>query len=318
MATLSTLLASKFTVLESNLEQGRIWVYANGSEYHTLWCGFCWIAPGPGTVIVEAWGAAGSGARMCCCGYGLPGNAGAYSKKTFTTNTGCTITGCLGMSCGNSGTMCFRGCSTPTMLCWVGATSNGCICAQGGKGGVSFCSTSTAAWCCFYGNSWCGTCLGPGCGIICNYCNSSWIACGYGGDVNCCGGFGCMAYTNCDSGASWICGYTQHIPLSPGLAGDSGAVLVGQPDGDTGSSKWSGQGMTQALHSLNVAGKNSVRGGIWASCWAGAGSCGCYESNGCGTFMPVGVPGAGASPCGEVRDGGVRGGHGAVKITFIG
>jgi hypothetical protein len=27
------------------------------------------------------WGAAGSGAEMCCCGGGIPGNPGGYARK---------------------------------------------------------------------------------------------------------------------------------------------------------------------------------------------------------------------------------------------
>ena len=49
-----------------------------------------------GTAIIEVWGAGGSGARMCCCGDGLTGNAGAYVKKTITVETGDTMTGCTG------------------------------------------------------------------------------------------------------------------------------------------------------------------------------------------------------------------------------
>jgi hypothetical protein len=43
--------------------------------------------------------------------------------------------------------------------------------------------------------------------------------------------------------------------------------------------------------------------------------CGCYEKMGCYYSAP-GVPGGNAWPCGDVRSGGMRGGMGAVRITF--
>jgi hypothetical protein len=34
-------------------------------------------------------------------------------------------------------------------------------------------------------------------------------------------------------------------------------------------------------------------------------------------MLPAGVPAPGSTPCSSVRDHGLRGGHGAVKIRFI-
>jgi hypothetical protein len=56
----------------------------------------------------------------------------------------------------------------------------------------------------------------------------------------------------------------------------------------------------------------------WASTWAGAILCGCYDSAGCFGVLPVGVPGLSGFPCTSVRDNGLRGGPGAVRIQFIG
>ena len=96
---------------EENLEQGRIWAYTHGNV-RTKMCGeVCWIAPANGIATVEIWGAGGSGAKMCCCGGGIPGNPGASSKRTICVATGCLITGAIGFSCGNSNDLCFRGCS---------------------------------------------------------------------------------------------------------------------------------------------------------------------------------------------------------------
>jgi len=118
---------------EDNIQQGRIWVYTPSTFYTNFCTGFCWVAPGTGTAVIEIWGAGGSGARMCCCGGGLPGNAGAYSRRTISVCAGKTVCGGVGMSCGNADAICFRGCSDSTGLCWQGAAgANGCMCAQGG------------------------------------------------------------------------------------------------------------------------------------------------------------------------------------------
>ena len=50
-----------------------------------------------GTAHIEIWGAGGSGARMCCCGDGLLGNAGGYAYKKITVEADDTLTGCTGM-----------------------------------------------------------------------------------------------------------------------------------------------------------------------------------------------------------------------------
>jgi len=82
MTTLTQLLGNRELAFEDNLEKGRIWVYSEGNMYTGFCNGFCWKPPGTGTAVIEIWGAAGSGAKMCCCGAGLPGNPPAYVKKT--------------------------------------------------------------------------------------------------------------------------------------------------------------------------------------------------------------------------------------------
>ena len=112
MASLKSLLGTKqdafVSVAESNLEKGQIFVYHDGANYSRIWCGFCFHPDTSGTAVVEAWGPGGSGAEMCCCGFGLPGNSGAYVKKTVVMSPGDYICGCLGQSCGNSDSLCFR------------------------------------------------------------------------------------------------------------------------------------------------------------------------------------------------------------------
>ena len=198
MASLKSLLGSKnFTTDEVNLEQGRIWSYNNGTMYSRLCNGFCWRAPGGGEATIEMWGAGGSGARMCCCGGGIPGNAAGYSRRTISVASDCKICGSTGKSCGNASSLCFRGCGESTGLCWFSTSGNGCMCAQGGRGGISMCSTSPSLYCCYRAQGYCTTNRGPNCGLVCNQCSGAWRACGYGGSTNCCGCISCASFLGC-------------------------------------------------------------------------------------------------------------------------
>lgn len=254
---------------ETNLETGTIFMYTEGTTYSPYATnagvtggGFCWKAPTYGCAVIEAWGAGGSAGKIACCGYGLPGNSGAYAKKsicvwppggltsattythagtgvsaagtfnavpikstsgkgtgavinivktvgtTYSTTITATVTlrsdnattvgqdykvgdtividganlggvtstndltitlatsvnegsfvrGLPGRSCNNPSAACFRGCSDPTGVCWcIGTGSAGCMCAEGGAGGRSWCSTGTSAWNCYFFNGYCGT-----------------------------------------------------------------------------------------------------------------------------------------------------------------
>ena len=77
MASLKGLLTNRnpAEMIEENLETGYIYVWSPGTNYTNFCNGVCWKAPAAGTAHIEIWGAGGSGARMCCCGDGLPGNA---------------------------------------------------------------------------------------------------------------------------------------------------------------------------------------------------------------------------------------------------
>ena len=204
MASLATLLSTRLAgvVEETNLETGKIYTYVSGKTYETLRCNFCWSAPSAGTVTVEIWGAGGSGARQCCCGIGIPGNAGAYSKKTYTTAADGYICGILGVSCGNANSLCFRGCSTATciQLCSGTGGTCTCMCAMGGRGGWVRCNPGSGSNFCCLGNQFSlpkTNIGGGGCGIVCNYeVNSTAIA--YGGDVNIEGAISCAHFYHCN------------------------------------------------------------------------------------------------------------------------
>jgi hypothetical protein len=329
MAKLSSLLKSKTGALgayggnttEQNVERGKVWNYASGNICGSFCNGFCWIAPAAGTVVIEIWGASGSGARMCCCGGGLPGNPGAYAKKTITVAAGCYICGQPGQPCMNGDALCFRGCSDSSGLVWFGCSGqSGCLCAQGGQGGTTFCSTGTSLWCCFYANGFCGTFNTAGsdnCGLICNYGAGSgrgWIAYAFGGDINCCGGFSCTGFWGCYP--QCICQFTQYVQVSPGLYSKGQSTAVFATENTDGQANWSGQGWHQQMHAISALSRWPSQGVPYAACWNGALACGCYENEGCVKTNPIGVPATPAFPCGDVRDEAHSGGEGAVRIKF--
>jgi hypothetical protein len=330
MASLSSILVSRYTktaattVLptEQNIEKGKVYTFVEGSSRAKFFTGgFCWCAPASGTAIIEVWGAGGSASKMCCCGHGLPGNSGAYSKKTIQVTAGSWVCGQNGWSCAND-TLCYRGCSEPTTVCWCigsGGGQSGCICAQGGMGGLAICSTTPSMVCCYCANGFCVTNTGTNCGIICNWAgpgNSSfnWMACGFGGDVNCCGQFNKVDQRGCLP--SCPCQRAQEIYVPPGFISTGGSYV--KFNGITGDaqSNWSGQGLSPLLHGINFASKNPTMGGHHAACWAGKLSCGCYEDHQCQFWLPIGVGSPAVAPCDNVRDHGMRGGQGAVRIKF--
>lgn len=305
---------------EDLLEQGRIWAYTHGNV-RTKMCGeVCWIAPANGQAVIEIWGAGGSGAKMCCCGGGIPGNPGAYSKKTIRVAAGCLITGSVGFSCGNADDLCFRGCSEGTGVCYRSSDQgNSCMCAQGGRGGTSYCSTGTSLYCCFTAGSFCTT--GPfnaNCGIVCNYGSGTAQCCAdaFGGDVNCRGGFSRTSFFGCTP--SCPCATYHHIAIPPGYFSTGGGEITYTLEGDSGFSNWTGMAIPGHLYGLNIAGKQPGRGIDGAhSCWTGGRFCGCYNGQGCIPFVPPGFPGAPPSPCPDHRDHAGRGGHGMIRIKFI-
>ena len=314
MASLKTILQTRSTPpVETNLEQGKIWSYSGTGTYSNFGNCFCWQAPGTGRVIVEAIGAGGSGGRMCCCGGGsTPGNSGAYSKKACDTASGCWICGVSGRSCRNADAMCFRGCSESTRV-WY--SNGGCQCAEGGRGGISFCSTGTAPMCCLGANGWCYTYYNTYCGIICNYNAGWWRGNAYGGDTNKPGNIGCTTFWHCYPNCN--CSTVFHVPLAPGYQSEDGAIITHGNDSDNGHSEWSGMALNGFLSTLNST--NKMPGGAqpWSNCWNGVRHCGCYDTQGCGMFVPHGTGGPAATQCADVRDNAWSGGDGIVKIKYI-
>lgn len=320
MASLKSLLSSKNQGLydfEENLERGEIYVFTPGTDYETFQQGVCWTAPADGTAVIEIWGAGGSGAKMCCCGFGLPGNPGAYAKKTIKMRSGCFLCGFVGKSCGNSNDLCFRGCSQATCLCWRGNDGQGgCMCAQGGRGGTAICSTTPSAYCCFRANGFCAT--GPfnaNCGIICNYRSGDWIACAYGGDVNIGCNFSCVSYFGCLP--SCPCLFHFHLGVPPGQFAKCGGVVSFTAENNSEYANWSGQGPFQHIFAINALSRTPQNGQPWTYEWGAGRGCGCYDNEGCSRHAPIGHPGMGPFPCPNVRDHARSGGDGAIRIRFI-
>tara|TARA_B110000285_G_scaffold203005_1_gene238763 strand:- start:4403 stop:5362 length:960 start_codon:yes stop_codon:yes gene_type:complete len=315
MANLSTLLQNKQTIAqisETNIDQGQIFVMYAGTYQTNFRCEFCWYAPSDGVAHVEVWGAQGSASKMCCCGAGLPGNPGAYSKRTVDITEGQRISGQVGQSCGNSDQICFRGCSESSgvRICAAECT---CMCAQGGRAGTSGCVDGTPIYCCFEALGHCVSQVGSaGCGIVCNYGSGYFLPTAYGGSVNCNGEFSCIEFTHCNP-ACW-CFHKQHVRTSANVYSTCPSTIVATAD----------PGATRGGHYVNsffqgVAGTSAspTNGSFYDYCWAGNRYCGCYEAQGCIYMVPPGIPAPGVTPCSNVRDHGLRGGQGTVKIRFV-
>lgn len=316
MANLSTLLQNKQTIAqisETNLDQGQVFVFYAGRQDNNFRCELCWSAPSDGVAYIEIWGASGSSARLCCCGIGVPGNPGAYAKKTMTFTAGQRISGNVGLSCGNSSQICFRGCS-----CWTGLNLCGaectCMCAEGGLGGRSLqVDGNGSPYCCAVAAGLFGTNVGnAGCGIICNYGSGFFLPSAYGGDVNCSGQFSCLEVGHCNA-SCWCC-HKQHIRTSAGVYSSCPSTIVA-----TGDNAISLTGMYVDSFFQGVSGTSAspTFGSHYRYCWNSGQYCGCYEAQGCSNMIPVGIPAPGATGCANVRDHGLRGGHGGVKIRFV-
>ncbi len=326
MATLTSILHQRSRA-SADLEKGRIYLYSPATTLTQFSNSSCvyWCAPSAGTAIIEIWGASGSGARQCCCSVSIPGNPGGYSKKIQCVNANDWIRGIVGMSCGNSGDICFRGCSQSTCItiCRPGCGTCTCMCAEGGWGGFSYCTTGSSGYCCFEAGNFAVDCFvsrghSLECGLVCNWsqCRYSWGK-GWGGDVNKYGGTSCVSFLGCSG--SQACCYIFHTAVSPGIIGEDGAVLSWTNECDSGVSAATGSGQFQTLINLGLATKRPTSQHMVTGCWSGHKHCGCYESNGCIRFNPPGVAGAPfMNGQGDVRGGGFAGGHGMMRIKFIG
>jgi len=323
MANLSTILRNRVPqsvlaavaseAVETNLTGGQVWAWSPGGYNGNQVCGFCWFSPGAGTAVIEIWGAGGSGVGGCCCFGGIPGNPGAYAKRTITVASGDFVCGFAGTSCGNI-TPSFRGCSTATCvtICKLGVCCV-CMCAQGGAGGLTICQTGTSQYCCMVGGLGLpGTLISNGCGIACNACRQ---AVAFGGDINCSSCASCTTF--------WICNPTNstnvnHIAYPPGIFSTNGGwISYLTSNCYTDNQFTSIAPFSQALTSMNSRTLGFAQGAM-LHCWNGGMQCGCYTNTGCTPTLPYGFPGASSAVTGGQQGYGQRGGHGAIRITFVG
>jgi len=331
MATLKALVENKINQIdtdEEGLEKGQVYTFVPhgtaGTQFHPSGI-FCWLAPGTGRVVIDIWGAGGSSPSIRCCGVGLPGNPGAWSRKCICVVAGCQICGQVGISCGNVETFCFKGCSEPTQVCWVGrnqytgAVANGCMCAQGGRGGTAYCAPGSAAvFCCYQSGNFCVTNFSSGtCGVVCNFGSGTGSCCAesWGGDINKRGGFSCSVFYTCYSNCP--CSTQAHVAIPPGLFACDGASVQHGFETDGDHSQWNGSGYMQFIFQLNAMNRSPARGMPQVHCWVSNKPCGCYQMQACTPYFPTGTGGTMPTPCGDHCNFGWRGGYGAVRINFI-
>jgi len=318
MTTLSVLLNNRNrTALRGveSLKAGAVW-YHNFTDVVIGRCQFCWRSPGTGCAVVEIWGSSGSGGRNCCCTQaGLPGNAGAYSKKIVRVCGTSFICGWAGCSIQAQG-LCYSGRGNCSVACIFNSGDNGCVRAEGGFGGWTRCTTATNAYCCLAVCLFCATQIGAeGCGVVCNIGgpNAAVQAAASAGDENYSGGVSCTRFWCCGFGFQ-ICGIEHTLSLSPGIYSTKGPTCVqfamNQAPTNNGAGGTTGRDEIQ----IAVAGLKGTMPQM-NHCWQGTRECSCYDNQGC-YFNATGIPGTSGVGCAGVRASGVRGGHGAVRITF--
>ena len=308
-----------------------------------------------GTVEVEVWGPGGrSNGCSCCCGGGVGGNPGAYmsfkipmTKKGFIYMMG-------GRSCssgahchcgGQGNAVCLQICSgcvdsTCTYAC-------ACACVQSGLGGRNQCINGGSMMCCLGSTGACitpnvdylGNAVGDGCGMVCNVGNSNnWPSaanlpyacyCDYATGsasskasitgVKCCNSDITRAaktfYGHCNP-AEWNY-HRQIISTAPMRYSTCGAEMVlgfSHTDGTTQNPS-SFTNMDAAVQGIT---RSPTSGHRSMACWASIRSCGCYEETGCTPFWPIAMPAPFEFPCSGVRTHGYTGGHGAMRIKYLG
>jgi hypothetical protein len=335
MASLSSLVVSKTQDLqfeETNIEKGTITTFLPGTvstnreDFNEAKTDQVWTAPGTGIAVIEVWGASGSAGYGCCCGVGIPGNPGAYAKKTVNVVAGCTVTMNLGDSCYQN-TLCYKGRSEPTCVCYDAVGTDGTIVAEGGRGGVWICVPSSGgAYCCSIaaglpgqtfadlGAPW--VAASDGCGLICNYVAGE-IANATGGDINLSGGYSCMTMGHCNTCCQ--CKFVSHMRTSPGIVSQCGNTLHYNHDCGFHYARENSSGPHQALAAMNAISRTPSMGQPYTNCWSNGRHCESYDNPTAQQYIyPHGMPASGTHSCVNTRNYGTRGGPGAVRIQFIG
>ncbi len=321
MANLNTLLNKRNADIKRGIENkvgGAPWVFSHTNVTGVQGgnpCTWTWISPGTGVAVVELWGASGTGAKMCCCGgNGIPGNPGAYLRKTLNVTASSCLCGWTG--CSPTGDqLCYPGRSGCSVACPFNTNNNTVLISEGGFGGFTVCTNSTALYCCIVQQGYQHTLTNTYCGIICNVGgpNTAVNAAASGGDANISGGISCVRMFECCN--YYECNYENTIAVSPGIFSSTCSTCfrfmrAGWPY--EGWARHGSYGYGLATASFQGMYPTSDRIECWTS---GSNICGCYEWSGC-VLGGVGYPGTTGHPCPGVRSMGQKGGHGAVRITY--
>lgn len=316
MANLSTLLTTRNQQLSQGFEdtRGGQTFYFTHTDTVGGRCQFCWQALQAGFAVIEIWGSSGSGGRMCCCSaVGVPGNPGAYSKRTVQVCASSYVCGWVGCAT-QAGALCYGGRGNCSVACIFCSGCNATLIAQAGFGGYTTCTTSTPQYCCLRAAGFCGTLCGTGCGVVCNVGgpNGAVQATASGGEVNYSGGISCTRFYTCLN--CCMSGYEHTLAISPGIHAEATTcVRYNMNHAPTNYGSCGGNsGRMDQMTALNGFGRKLPQ---YLACWSNTRDCGCYEFSGCYPNAP-GVPGVQGVPCSGVRIQGTRGGHGAVKITL--
>jgi hypothetical protein len=341
MASLKNIVAarnviSNDTAIETNYEPGQIsMLVPHSSQHGTTHQSItqAWSSPNTtGTVIVEVWGASGSSPNGSCCGVSLPGNSGAYSKKTFSLGGNTLhLSTTLGTSCTNSD-CCFKGTSLPTCLCYCLGSTNGTMCAGGGRGGVWWCiDGSTSFICCAAQANYCHTLMSAlplpynpgsfsdhaGCGMVCNITVAGDIPTSSGGDINCPGGISCTLNTLCQ-GNCCNHNFLYFSETSAGLHSEKGVMLAVAYHYDSAHHEVGGAGPWELLAHYQEVAREPI-GSPLTSCVGENHYCPCTQNNNLyAQFLPHGLGGPAITNIHGGITWGIRGGSGAEKITYRG
>lgn len=318
MANLDNLLRQRKAFKDRGYElkrAGREWWFTHTNVTGTLNgnpCTYNWISPGTGIAIIELWGASGSGALMCCCsGSGIPGNPGGYTRIAVNVTASSCVCGWVGCS-PHGNCLCYPGRSECSVACLFNTSCNNTLVSQGGFGGYTNCSTSTAHYCCLVAAGYCHTLTNTFCGILCNWGgpNSACFACSCGGDLNICGGISCLRTWDCCQ--FWACNMEMIVALSPGLYSTTCTTCLNFFRSEYAGYMIPDNGWQEYEPAMSMLNRQTP---YQASCWGSSQPCGCYEHDGC-FLNPVGLPGMTGNVCPGVRSGGGKGGHGGIRITW--
>lgn len=305
---------------EENIEDGELYVYSLTTSSPGTNC-VCWIAPSSGTVVIEAWGPGGSTSKGGCCGTGIPGNPGAYVKKTTTVAAGDYICGNIG--CSRPGTsLCCNSPGSATCI-RIQSTDDGCmcLCAQGGNSGWWICGSGTSSYCCFRSAGFCGEFLSGSCGVICN------TKCGqaqaYGGDQNHDGGYSSVFFYCCSNNYNPSCSQCYGIPYSPGLISTNGGTLYFR---GTNCYTVYNQAVNSSPYYSAIRNVSNQDLGYVENyrCWAYREQVCCNSSSQYQVSAPASLPAISTATCcacstyDRYCGWSYRGGHGMLKIKFIG